>query len=155
MLLNIFCGSFALVNYMSSIFAAIKTELDPDINTIIVGVVQVIGTYTATILVDNYGRRVLMIVSSSGMGVGLAAFGIYAFFAEETEADLSAYSHWLPLLLMAAVIFLANVGIISVTFVVLVEILPSKVSCNKCIMTYTTLHREKMFGQRQFIYFYL
>uniref|UniRef100_A0A1I8PFZ0 Major facilitator superfamily (MFS) profile domain-containing protein n=1 Tax=Stomoxys calcitrans TaxID=35570 RepID=A0A1I8PFZ0_STOCA len=124
---NIFCGVFALVNYMSSIFTAIKTELDPDINTIIVGVIQVIGTYTATILVDRFGRKILLIVSSSGMGIGLAAFGIYAFFAEETSADLSAYSRWLPLLLMGIIIFLANVGIISVTFVVLVEILPSKI----------------------------
>lgn len=128
MLLNMFCGSFALVNYMSSVFAAIKSELHPDVNTIIVGVVQVIGTYTATILVDRFGRKVLLLVSTSGMGVGLAAFGIYAFFAEETEADLSFYSHWLPLVLMAFIIFIANVGILSVTVVVLVEILPSKVS---------------------------
>ncbi|XP_061401456.1 facilitated trehalose transporter Tret1-like [Musca vetustissima] len=127
MLLNMFCGSFALVNYMSSIFAAIKSELHPDINTIIVGVVQVIGTYTATILVDRYGRKVLMIVSTSGMGIGLAAFGIYAFFAEETDVDLSVYSHWLPLLLMGFIIFIANVGILSVTVVVLVEILPTKI----------------------------
>ncbi|XP_073824940.1 facilitated trehalose transporter Tret1-like isoform X2 [Musca autumnalis] len=127
MLLNMFCGSFALVNYMSSIFAAIKTELHPDINTIIVGVVQVIGAYIATILVDRYGRKVLLLVSTSGMGVGLAAFGIYAFFAEETEVDLSLYSHWLPLLLMGFIIFIANVGILSVTVVVLVEILPSKI----------------------------
>ncbi|XP_005190294.1 facilitated trehalose transporter Tret1-like [Musca domestica] len=127
MLLNMFCGSFALVNYMSSVFAAIKSELHPDVNTIIVGVVQVIGTYTATILVDRFGRKVLLLVSTSGMGVGLAAFGIYAFFAEETEADLSFYSHWLPLVLMAFIIFIANVGILSVTVVVLVEILPSKI----------------------------
>lgn len=113
---------------MSSIFAATKTELHPDINTIIIGVVQVFGTYTATILVDRYGRKILMIVSTAGMGIGMAAFGMYAFFAEETDVDLSNYSRWLPLLLMAAVIFLANVGIISVTFVVLVEIMPSKVN---------------------------
>lgn len=113
---------------MSIIFTATRTELHPDINTIIIGVVQVFGTYTATILVDRYGRKILMIVSTSGMGIGMAAFGMYAFFAEETEVDLSNYSRWLPLLLMALIIFLANVGIISVTFVVLVEIMPAKVN---------------------------
>ncbi|XP_023296253.2 facilitated trehalose transporter Tret1-like [Lucilia cuprina] len=127
MILNIFCGSFALINYMSSIFTATKTEMHPDINTIIIGCVQVFGTYTATILVDRFGRKILMIVSTSGMGMGMAAFGMYAFFAEETDVDLTPYSSWLPLLLMALIIFLANVGIISVTFVVLVEILPPKI----------------------------
>lgn len=127
MVLNIFCGSFAIINYMSIIFTATRTELHPDINTIIIGVVQLFGTYTATILVDRYGRKILMIVSTSGMGIGMAAFGMYAFFAEETDVDLSAYSRWLPLLLMSLIIFLANVGIISVTFVVLVEIMPAKI----------------------------
>lgn len=127
MLLNIFCGAFALINYMSSIFIATKTELHPDVNTIIIGVVQLFGTYTATILIDQFGRKILMIVSTSGMGIGMAAFGMYAFFAEETDVDLSPYSSWLPLLLMALIIFLANVGLISVTFIVLVEIMPQKV----------------------------
>lgn len=127
MILNIFCGSFAMINYMSNIFTITKTKLHPDINTIIIGFVQVFGTYTATILVDRFGRKILMIVSTSGMGTGMAAFGMYAFFAEETDVDLKPYSSWLPLLLMAIIIFLANVGIISVTFVVLVEILPPKV----------------------------
>lgn len=137
MVLNIFSGSFALINYMSSIFSATKTELHPDVNTIIIGVIQVIGTYTATILVDRYGRKVLMIISTSGMGIGMAAFGMYAFFSEETDVDLSFYSHWLPLLLMSIIIFLANVGIISVTFVVLVEIMPPKVS-NMTSASYAT-----------------
>lgn len=127
MILNIFCGAFALLNYMSSIFIATKTELHPDVNTIIIGIVQVFGTYTATILVDHFGRKILMIVSTSGMGIGMAAFGMYAFFSEETDMDLTPYSSWLPLLLMAFIIFLANVGIVSVTFIVLVEIMPPKV----------------------------
>ncbi|XP_053948850.1 facilitated trehalose transporter Tret1-like [Anastrepha ludens] len=127
MLMNVFTGSFALLNYMSSIFVVIQTDIDPNTNTIIIGVVQIIGTVSAINLVDRYGRKFLLIISNASMGICLAAFGMYAFFAEETSVDLSAYRSWLPLLIMTFIIFACNIGIIPVTFVVLVEILPAKI----------------------------
>ncbi|XP_030383445.1 facilitated trehalose transporter Tret1 [Scaptodrosophila lebanonensis] len=127
MIAGTFGGTFAFINYMSNIFGAVRTQLDPNTNTIIIGVVQIIGTLASIYLVDRYGRKILLIISCAGCGLSTAAFGTYAFFAEETDADLSAYSAWLPVTIMAFVIFLANVGITSVTMVVLVEILPQKI----------------------------
>ncbi|XP_017479634.1 PREDICTED: facilitated trehalose transporter Tret1 [Rhagoletis zephyria] len=127
MMINVFTGGFALLNYTSTIFVAIQTDIDPNTNTIIIGVVQIVGTITAIILIDRFGRKILLMASTASMGVFLAAFGMYAFFAEETSADLSAYRSWLPLLIMAFIILSANIGIIPVTFVVLVEILPPKI----------------------------
>lgn len=127
MIINVFTGSFALLNYTSSIFFAIETDIHPNTNTTIIGVVQIIGTITAIILVDRYGRKILLMFSTAAMGICLAGFGLYAFFAEETSVDLTPYRSWLPLLFMALIILSANVGVIPVTFVVLVEILPAKV----------------------------
>ncbi|XP_050328763.1 facilitated trehalose transporter Tret1-2 homolog [Bactrocera neohumeralis] len=126
-LINVFSGSFAILNYTSSIFGAVKTDIHPNTNTTIIGLVQIIGTITAIILVDRYGRKMLLMFSTASMGICLAAFGMYAFFAEETSVDLTPYRSWLPLLLMALIILAANVGVIPVTFVVLVEILPPKI----------------------------
>ncbi|ALC39234.1 CG14605, partial [Drosophila busckii] len=123
---NIFTGTFAFINYMTSIFERVHTQLPPDTNTIIIGAVQILGTLASIYLVDRYGRKLLLIVSFAGSAFGTTAFGIYAFYAEETSVNLSAVS-WLPLLLMAIIIFVANVGIISVTMVVLVEVLPPKI----------------------------
>ncbi|XP_068151164.1 facilitated trehalose transporter Tret1 [Drosophila tropicalis] len=127
MIANIFTGTFAFINYMTNIFEAVHTTLEPNTNTIIIGAVQILGTIASIYLVDRYGRKPLLIVSSAGSALGTAVFGLYAFFAEETDADLSAYSAWLPVVIMAVIIFIANVGIISVTMVVLVEILPQKI----------------------------
>ncbi|XP_037710220.1 facilitated trehalose transporter Tret1 [Drosophila subpulchrella] len=127
MIANIFTGTFAFNNYMSNIFDAVHTQLDPNTNTIIIGAVQILGTLASIYLVDRYGRRILLILSCAGSGIGTSAFGLYAFYAEEQEVDLSAYSAWLPVTLMAFIIFIANVGVISVTMVVLVEILPQKI----------------------------
>ncbi|XP_034667779.1 facilitated trehalose transporter Tret1 [Drosophila subobscura] len=127
MIAQIFTGTFAFINYMSNIFDAVHTQLDPNTNTIIIGAVQIVGTLASMYLVDRYGRKILLVVSCAGSGLGAAGFGLYAFYAEETDADLSAYASWLPVSLMALIIFIANVGVISVTMVVLVELLPQKI----------------------------
>lgn len=127
MVANIFTGTFAFNNYMSNIFDAVHTQLDPNTNTIIIGAVQILGTLASIYLVDRYGRKILLIVSCAGSGIGTSAFGLYAFYAEEQKVDLSAFSAWLPVTLMAFIIFIANVGVISVTMVVLVESLPQKI----------------------------
>ncbi|KAH8391771.1 hypothetical protein KR215_002775 [Drosophila sulfurigaster] len=127
MIANIFTGTFAFINYMSNIFQAVHTQLEPNTNTIIIGAVQIVGTLASIYLVDRYGRKILLVLSCAGSALGTAAFGIYAFYAEETEVDLSAFSAWLPVTIMAFIIFVANVGVISVTMVVLVEVLPYKI----------------------------
>ncbi|XP_011181201.2 facilitated trehalose transporter Tret1-like [Zeugodacus cucurbitae] len=126
-LINIVTGSFTLLSYMSTIFVAVKTDIHPDTNTVIIGVVQILGAYIAIILVDRFGRKVLLMISTASTGICLAAFGTYAFFVEETSVDLTPYRSWLPLVLMALIILTANVGIIPVPAVVIVEILPPKI----------------------------
>lgn len=126
-IIHSYSGLFAFMSYMSNIFAATKTDLHPDTNTIITGVVQVIGSYLAIGIVDRYGRRILMITSITGVGLGTAALGLYAFLVEKNDIDLSSFSYWLPVFLMSFIIFMANIGLNAIVYVIMVEILPSKV----------------------------
>lgn len=143
MICYIFTGTFSFINYMSSIFERVHTQLDPNTNTIIIGAVQIVGTLASIYLVDRYGRKILLIISCVGSALGTGAFGLYAFYGEETDADLSAFSAWLPVTIMAFTIFLANVGIISVAMVVLVEVLPQKIravatsACLACLSCFS------------------
>lgn len=110
---------------MSNIFAESGSTMDPNTSTIIMGVLQIAGTYAATLLVDTYGRKILMLWSTGGMAVGLAAFGAFTYFSR--LADLTDYS-FVPIVLMGFVVFVGNIGMIALTFVVLVEIFPRRVS---------------------------
>lgn len=56
--LNQFCGIFAMLNYTATIFAEAGTDLTPNMAAIIVGIIQLIGSYFSTILVDRTGRKV-------------------------------------------------------------------------------------------------
>lgn len=61
-----FSGCFTFISYSASIFQAAesgkisnsKNSLTPNDSTIILGVIQLVGSYIATILADKTGRKV-------------------------------------------------------------------------------------------------
>ncbi|XP_016964749.1 facilitated trehalose transporter Tret1 [Drosophila biarmipes] len=119
-----FSGIFSFINYSSDIFARSGSVLDPNTCTIIIGLVQIIGVYTSTIFVDIVGRRLLMLISSLGVGIGCIAFGCFTHFAQ--SHDLGDFN-WLPLVLMVFILYLANVGLVGLFFLVIVEVYPAKI----------------------------
>lgn len=117
-------GIFSFINYMSDIFKASGALFDVNTCTIIIGVVQIVGVYTSTIFVDIIGRRILMLISTLGVGLTCIAFGFFTYFAE--IYDLS-HLNWLPLVLMIIIIYVGNIGLIGCFFIVLVELFPVKI----------------------------
>lgn len=124
MALNQFSGSFAFFNYMSDIFAQTGTDIHPNTCSTIMGVAQIIGTCFTMMLVDRFGRKILMLVSSGGMAVGLIGFGLYMQYS---SAELKLEYNWLPLVIMTYIILIASIGVVALLFTVLVEVLPTKV----------------------------
>lgn len=56
--LNQFCGCFAMLNYTASIFAEAGSDLTPNMSAIVVGAIELLGSYISTVLVDKAGRKV-------------------------------------------------------------------------------------------------
>lgn len=122
---NQFTGTFCFTSYAADIFEISHSTLDVGMSTIVIGVVQIIGTLTTILLCDRFGRRILLLISSMGACLCLAAFGIYIYFAE--RYDLS-FIDWFPLVILSVNIFLCHIGLVGILFVVVVETLPAKVS---------------------------
>ncbi|EDS32412.1 sugar transporter [Culex quinquefasciatus] len=122
--LNQFSGCFALINYTAHIFAEAGSNLDPNVSAMVVGAIQLAGSYVSTMVVDRCKRKVLYIVSSFGSAIGLGMMGVHAYLAV-SGFDVSKIS-WLPVASLSFVIFIASVGILPLTFVILSEILPQK-----------------------------
>lgn len=110
---------------MSAIFASSGSTMDPNECTIYMGVVEIAGTVTSTVLVERFGRKVLLLSSTAGMAASMFAFGIFVQFTD--EATRAQYD-WTPLVLMALVVYTAAFGIVGLTYTIIVEILPAKVS---------------------------
>jgi MFS family permease len=89
---------------------------------IIINGACVLFTVVAIATVDKWGRKPLMLVGTTGMGVSLVAMGLMA----QTLADPSAASHWM---LLFIVLYIACFGLSvgPVTWVLLSEIYPTAI----------------------------
>lgn len=126
MALNQFCGCFAMLNFTVSIFKESGSNLSPNLSSILVGLIQIFGSFVPTLLVDKLGRKFLLAFSAFGTSIGLGVLGLYSYM-KTLGFDLHEFS-WIPLVSFSFVIFIANFGVLTLPFLVLSEISPPKVS---------------------------
>ncbi len=106
---NQLSGINAMLYYLNDIFAAAGNDLSPDLQAIVIGVVNTIFTAVGILFIDRLGRRPLLLIGSAGMAVSLVVAalalngvlpGIYVlialisfivFFAPSTGAVIWVY----------------------------------------------------------------
>lgn len=120
-------ASLVIVTYSVIIFKEVgAVAIDPYISSIIIAVMQLLGTLCTTHLSDSLGRKILLITSLLGSAFGLLAFALYSYFMQYGY-DLSAFT-WIPVISLSFVIFIASAGIVPLVFLCTVENLPTKVA---------------------------
>lgn len=102
-------GINAVIFYTTFIFGAANTGIEPAIQTIIVGVIQVLMTFVSTLLVDRLGRRVLLLASDALMSICTIALGAY-FWVLDHDAGQTENLGWLPLVSLSLFIVAFSVG---------------------------------------------
>ena len=114
-----FCGINVVFNYTSTIFAAVGADLNRQLlETIGIGVVNLIFTLVAMFLVDRLGRRPLLLFGALGLAVSYLALA----FLLQTHAAPS---------LVSGVVLVAigtyGLSLAPVTWVVISEIFPTRI----------------------------
>lgn len=104
------CGVNIITFYATIIFADAKTDLSPELQTIIVGLMQVITNILSSFVVEHLGRRLLMLFSSLGMALSGLALGAYFFIKDFHPENIENLS-WLPLTSMSIFICCYGVGV--------------------------------------------
>lgn len=113
-------GINAVLYYAPEIFKSMGTGTDASlVQTIFIGVVNVLFTILAIWLIDKVGRKLLLLVGSSIMTISLVAIGL-AFQTGHTSGPLV-----LIILLVYVAAFAISLG--PVVWVVLSEIFPNRI----------------------------
>lgn len=121
-------GVFAITHFMTELFDAAKMEIDIYVATIVVGLIQIVGSIISIVSVDRFGRRPLFIVSAAGTGACLMLFGGYYFLLERPQhAEFVASIQWLPLASLCGFILIASTAVASLPFFIISELMPVKV----------------------------
>ena len=106
MALNQFCGCFAMLNFTAMIFKESGSTMSPNVSSIIVGGIQIIGSMFPTFLVDRLGRKLMMVTSAIGTSVGLAALGGYMLLKFQ-GFNVESFN-WIPLVAFSFTIFIGR-----------------------------------------------
>ncbi|CAD1479639.1 unnamed protein product [Heterotrigona itama] len=90
-------GINAIIFYCETIFKQTGVDLDPLLQMVVVAVVQVIACCIAASLIDQLGRKVLMMISFGVMCICLIALSIF-FVLRDKHPDVADCLFWLPLI---------------------------------------------------------
>ncbi|CRL00581.1 CLUMA_CG013841, isoform A [Clunio marinus] len=120
-----FSGINAVLFYGQSIFESAGSSMDPAIATITIGIVQVLASCCTPLVVDRLGRKIILLVSSAGMAIGLGLLGFF-FFLDHQGSDVTNIS-WLPITSLIGIVIIYSVGFGPLPWVVFGEMFPPNV----------------------------
>ncbi|XP_031838232.1 trehalose transporter 1-like protein [Nomia melanderi] len=121
-----FSGLAAIESYTQEILEEADTDLSAGIAVIILSVLQLIAGVAAAALVDNLGRRPLLLVTTLLGGLSLAVTGAFYFLKLQMSVDTSN-AGWI---LHASVIFyelIVALGLNPLSYMMLGELFPTNV----------------------------
>ncbi len=114
-----FVGINVALYYAPRIFESMGAAKDTSmLQTVVMGLVNVIFTVVAIVTVDKYGRKILLMIGSIGMAVGMFAIGALAF------AKVIGISTLIFIIIYTAS-FMMSWG--PITWVLISEIFPNKI----------------------------
>ncbi|XP_014251294.1 facilitated trehalose transporter Tret1-2 homolog [Cimex lectularius] len=120
-----FCGILALLTFTTTIFAASGSSLGASKATITVGLFQLFGSCVSSVIVDRSGRRILLLISYTFMGVSLSLLSLY-FYALSVKFDVSRFN-WLPVICLSVHVVAYALGAGPVPYVVMSDTLAPEI----------------------------
>lgn len=126
-------GISAMLVYTELIFQEASGGLSASVSAIIVGAVLFIFSLVSAIVVDYVGRKPLLIISSFGCAVALAAQAAY-FYYKDLGVDMVPFD-WLPVTAVTGYIIMYSFGLGAIPFMMPGELFPTNVKAKAlCIM---------------------
>lgn len=126
MLFQQLSGINAVIFYAGDIFKTSGSNIDKNLSSIILGVVNFISTFIASAVIDRLGRKMLLYVSSLSMIVTLVALGTYYYLKDAAGVDVTHYG-WIPLACLVIYVLGFSIGFGPIPWLMLGEVLPSRI----------------------------
>ncbi|KZC09071.1 Facilitated trehalose transporter Tret1, partial [Dufourea novaeangliae] len=120
------CGIFAMVSYTETIFRISGSSLTPNTSAIIVGAIQVFGSYLSTSLMERLGRRPLLLISCLGMCTSHYVLGGFCYL-QTLRYDVTIFN-WIPVVALSVYVIAFNLGMGPGPYVISSEILSRDIS---------------------------
>ncbi|XP_043477246.1 uncharacterized protein LOC122508161 [Leptopilina heterotoma] len=125
MLITVTCGEVLILNNSEMLFNSIEGKvLDGKYASMILSGILLIISLIFFTLVDRIGRKLLLILSSTGVIIFTCLVGIFFYF-QQSGYNTRALS-WLPMFGILLIIASTSIGATAIPYVVVSEIFPMK-----------------------------
>ncbi|XP_062134499.1 facilitated trehalose transporter Tret1-like [Drosophila sulfurigaster albostrigata] len=124
-LANQLSGCLTMSKYISVVFRDAGSSLSPIGSSIVVILIQLVGTYSATLFVERAGRKTLMLISTAGICLGQVSMAFY-YYMGQLNIDSRPFN-WLPIASLSFIMFCGSIGLLAVDHIVISEITPPKI----------------------------
>lgn len=128
-----FSGINVILFYTQTIFEASGSTIPPEISTIIIGVVQIIGSLLTPIFVEKKGKRFLLICSAVGMTLSEIVLGLYFYLKEHDKNVQSIF--WLPVACLIVYMLTYCSGFGPLPWAVMGELFPANIKSSASTVT--------------------
>ncbi|CAG2065500.1 unnamed protein product, partial [Timema podura] len=118
-------GSFALMTFTVRIFQESGSELSPDLSAIFVAILQCVGVFLTSVIVDRAGRKIIMIVSNMALVLCLLVMGAF-YYLKDAGFEVSHFG-WLPVVCLCLYVVAVNMGVATVPWIVINEVFEPRV----------------------------
>ncbi|XP_029170085.1 facilitated trehalose transporter Tret1-like [Nylanderia fulva] len=115
-----FSGIFAVISYTESIFKMAGSSLSPNMSSVIVGAIMLLGCFLSTSLIERAGRRSLLLISCAAMCMCHCVIGTFCYL-QQLQYDVSVYS-WIPIAALSFFMITYALGMGSGPIVIMSEI---------------------------------
>lgn len=117
---------FSQISYAETIFRISGSSLSPNTAAIIVGAIQLFGSYLSTSLMERLGRRPLLLISSLGMCICHYILGGFCY-TQTLKYDVSNLA-WIPVVALSFYMIVYSLGVGPAPYVVSSEVLSRDIS---------------------------
>jgi len=124
-------GMGVMIAYCNTILQHSGTEFEANISSVMVGAILFLSCLAATLVINKFGRKLVLVISILGMGASFAVLGSYFYYIQSYEGTdkmvwMGATS-WVPCGTILVLLFLGNGGYGTIVWVVIAEIMPKRV----------------------------
>ncbi|CAG9861739.1 unnamed protein product [Phyllotreta striolata] len=103
-------GVTVIFTFLAPFFDSAGTSLSGDIVAIIVAVVKIVFFVLTSFVIERFGRRILLLISSTGTAIPLFLLGIY-FYLQSIESTILVHLDWIPLTCLLLTVCLYGLGL--------------------------------------------
>nr|QJX15781.1 glucosinolate transporter [Phyllotreta armoraciae] len=165
LLIKFSSGVTVIYAFLAPFFDQAGTNLSGDMVAILIAVFKVSSFILSSVLIEKFGRRKLILISSTGTTLNLFFIGVY-FYLQSINSSLLPYLQWLPLTGLILTVSFYGIGLGPIPHILAAELPPVELratmaalvlsSCYVVVFVFTFLYPfvSEMYGNEWCVWWF-